>query len=171
MTTIIAITAEEIGTIDNNFYDYSGEDRILKNIISGDYEVFYSGQNQGILDYKLVDSVNSSSIFRVYYRRKSNSPFMFLGRTNYSSIVKERTIAKGVKSLPNERLQIRLVIPLINISEEVIDTEFEGVGKYKKAILQHSGFDINVNINLGFYKNNSLNSNWFFLNLKNIKLN
>ena len=159
MTTIIAITAEEIGTIDNNFYDYSGEDRILKNIISGDYEVFYSGQNQGILDYKLVDSVNSSSIFRVYYRRKSNSPFMFLGRTNYSSIVKERTIAKGVKSLPNERLQIRLVIPLINISEEVIDTEFEGVGKYKKAILQHSGFDINVNINLGFYKNNSLNSN------------
>ena len=151
MTTIIAITTE-IGTIDNNFYDYSGEDRILKNIISGDYEVFYSGQNQGILDYKLVDSVNSSSTFRVYYRRKSNSPFMFLGRTNYSSIVKERTIAKGVNSLPNERLQIRLVIPLINISEEVIDTEFEGVGKYKKAILQHSGFNIHDNINLGFYK-------------------
>ena len=151
MTTIIAITAE-IGTIDNNFYDYSGEDRILKNIISGDYEVFYSGQNQGILDYKLVDSVNSSSTFRVYYRRKSNSPFMFLGRTNYSSIMKERTIATGVKSLPNERLQIRLVIPLVNISEEVIDTEFEGVGKYKKAILQHSGFNIHDNINLGFYK-------------------
>ena len=33
MTTIITITAEEIGTIDNNFYDYSGEDRILKNIL------------------------------------------------------------------------------------------------------------------------------------------
>lgn len=45
MTTIITITVEEIGTIDNNFYDYSSEDRILKNIISGDYEVFYSGQN------------------------------------------------------------------------------------------------------------------------------
>ena len=151
MTTIITITAEEIGTIDNNFYDYSGEDRILKNIISGDYEVFYSGQNQGRLDYQLEDNVNASSMFRVYYRKKSNSPFIFLGSTNYSSIVKERTIAKGINSLPNERLQIRLVIPLANISETKIDTEFEGVGKYKKAILQHSGFDIDVNINLGFY--------------------
>ena len=153
MTTVITITAEEIGTISNNFYDYSGEDRILKNIISGDYEVFYSGQNQGRLDYQLEDTVNTSSTFRVYYRRKSNSPFIFLGRTNYSSIVKERTIAKAINSLPNERLQIRLVIPLANISETQIDTEFEGVGKYKKAILQHSGFDIDVNINLGFYRN------------------
>ena len=151
MTTIITITAEEIGTIDNNFYDYSGEDRILKNIISGDYEVFYSGQNQGRLDYQLEDNVNASSMFRVYYRRKSNSPFIFLGSTHYSSIVNERTIAKGINSLPNERLQIRLVIPLANISEIKIDTEFEGIGKYKKAILQHSGFDIDVNINLGFY--------------------
>jgi hypothetical protein len=151
MTTIITITAEEIGTIDNNFYDYSGEDRILKNIISGDYEVFYSGQNQGRLDYQLEDAVKSSSTFRVYYRRKSNSSFMFLGSTNYSSIVKERTIVKGINSLPNERLQIRLVIPLANVRETKIDTEFEGVGKFKKAILQHSGFDIDVNINLGFY--------------------
>ena len=151
MTTIITITAEEIGTLDNNFYDYSGEDRILKNIISGDYEVFYSGQNQGRLDYQLVNAVNSSSTFRVYYRRKCNSSFMFLGSTNYSSIVKERTIVKGINSLPNERLQIRLVIPLANVREIKIDTEFEGVGKFKKAILQHSGFDIDVNINLGFY--------------------
>ena len=51
MTTIITITSEEILTIYNNFYDYSGEDRILKNIINGDCEVFYSGQNQGRLDY------------------------------------------------------------------------------------------------------------------------
>jgi len=151
MTTIITITAEEIGIIDNNFYDYSGEDRILKNIISGGYEVLYSGQNQGNLDHQLIDAVNSSSIFRIYYRRKSNSSFIFLGSTNYSSIVKERTIEKGINSLPNERLQIRLVIPLANVSETQIDTEFEGIGKYKKAILQHSDFDINVNINLGFY--------------------
>ena len=151
MTTIITITAEEIGIIDNNFYDYSGEDRILKNIISGGYEVLYSGQNQGNLDHQLIYAVNSSSIFRIYYRRKSNSSFIFLGSTNYSSIVKERTIEKGINSLPNERLQIRLVIPLANVSETQIDTEFEGIGKYKKAILQHSDFDINVNINLGFY--------------------
>ena len=151
MITIITITAEEILTIDNNFYDYSDGDRILKNIISGDYEVLYSGQNQGRLDYQLVDAVNSSSTFRVYYRRKSNSSFIFLGSTNNSSIVKERTIVKGINSLPNERLQIRLVIPLANIIKTKIDTEFEGTGKYKKAILQHSGFDVDVNINLGFY--------------------
>jgi hypothetical protein len=151
MTTIITITIAEIGIIDNNFYDYSGEDKILKNIISGDYEVFYSGQNQGRLDYQLIDAVNSSSTFRVYYRRKSNSSFMFLGSTNCSSIVKERTIVTGINSLPNERLQIRLVIPFSNITETQINSEFEGVGKYKKAILRHSGFDIDVNINLGFY--------------------
>jgi len=65
--------------------------------------------------------------------------------------VKERTIDTEINSLPTERLQIRLVIPLANVTETQIDTEFEGVGKYKKAILQHSGFDIDVNINLGFY--------------------
>ena len=77
MTTIIAITAEEIGIIDNNFYDYSGGDRIVQNIISGDDEVLYSGQNQGRLDYQLEDSVNALSMFRVYYRRKRNSPLYF----------------------------------------------------------------------------------------------
>ena len=151
MTTVITITAEEIGTISNNFYDYSGEDRILKNIISGDYEVLYSGQNKWLLDYQLMDSVNSSSTFRVYYRRKSNSPFIFLGSTNYSSTIKERTIAKGINSQPDERLQIRLVIPLANVSETKIDTMYEGIGKYKKAVLNHSDFNLDVNINLGFY--------------------
>jgi hypothetical protein len=151
MTTIITITAEEIGTIDSNFYDYSGEDRILKNIISGDYEVLYSGQNQGKMDYQLVDSVNSSSIFRVYYRKKSNSEFMFLGSTNYSSVVKERIVGKGINALPNERLQIRLVIPAINIEDTQIHNTFEGVGCYKKSVLQHSNFPTNLNVNLGFY--------------------
>ena len=151
MTTVITITAEEIGTISNNFYDYSGEDRILKNIISGDYEVLYSGQNQGRLDYQLMDSVKSSSTFRVYYRKKSNSPFIFLGSTNYSSTIKERTIAKGINSQPDERLQIRLVIPVANVSETKIDTMYEGIGKYKKAVLNHSDFNVDVNINLGFY--------------------
>jgi len=62
--------------------------------------------------------------------------------------VKERTIDKEIDSLPTERLQIRLVIPLANVEETQIDTEFEGAGKYKKAILQHSGFDINMLISI-----------------------
>jgi hypothetical protein len=151
MTTIITITADEIGAMDGNFYDYSGEDRILKNIISGGYEVFYSGQNQGRLDYQLVNAVNISSNFRVYYRRKSNEPFIFLGNTNYSSIVKERTIAKGIDAPPNQRLQIRLVIPDANIIHTQVATSFVGSGCYKRAVLEHSGFDFKVNTNLGFY--------------------
>ena len=153
MTTIITITAEEIGTIDSNFYDYSGEDRILKNILSGEYEVFYSGQNQGRMDYQLVDAVNSSSTFRVYYRKKSNTQFMFLGSTNYSSIVKERVVDKGINALPNERLQIRLVIPVINIEDIPVHNQIEGIWCYKKSVLQHSNFPTDLNINLGFYKN------------------
>jgi len=151
MTAIITITAEEIGTIDSNFYDYSGEDRILKNIFSGDFEIFYSGQNQGRMDYKLIDAVNSLSTFRIYYRRKSNSPFMFLGSTNSSSIVKERIGGKGINALPNERLQIRLVIPRVDIEDIQIHAQFEGVGCYKKSVLQHSDFPTNLNVNLGFY--------------------
>jgi len=151
MAALITITAEEIGTIDGNLYDYSGEDRILTNIFSGDYEVFYSGQNQGKMDYKLVDAVNSSSIFRVYYRRKNNSPFKFLGSTNLSSIVKERIVGNGVNASPSERLQIRLVIPLVNIENTQIHNQFEGVGCYKKSVLQHSNFPTNLNVNLGFY--------------------
>lgn len=148
MTVIITITGD-IQQVYGNLYDYG--DRILENIESHDYEVFYSGQNQGRLDSQLVNAVDSSSTFRVYFRSKKTSPFIFLGITNYSSIVRERSIANGVDSLPNERLQIRLVIPCDNVIKRQINTEFEGIGKYKKAILQHSGFDIDVNINLGFY--------------------
>lgn len=150
MLTVIAITATS-GTINNNFHDYSGEDRILKNIINGDYEVLYSGQNQGVLDHQLIRSVNDISKFEVYYRKDNKSPFIYLGWTFSSSIVKERSVVKGINSLPNERLQIRLVIPFSNINLTKINTEFKGSGKYKKAILQHSGFDVNVNTNLGFY--------------------
>ena len=153
MTIIITITAKEIGILNNNFYDYSGEDRILRNVLNDDYEVFYSGQNQGRLDYQIIDAVNNSVIFRVYYRKKSNSPFIFLGSTNHSSIIKERTIANGINSQPNERLQIRLVIPKSNISNIKINTEFKGIGKYKKSILKHSEFDIIGNLLIGFYKN------------------
>ena len=152
MIVVITITAETIGIIDGNFYDYSGEDRILKNIYTNDYEVFYSGQNQGKLDYQLIECVNSSSTFRVYYRQKKNSEFVFLGSTDYSSIIKERVVPKGINAILNERLQIRLVIPSSNIQNIKIPNVFEGVGCYKKSVLQHSNFSTNINPNLGFYR-------------------
>ena len=150
-TTLILITAEEIGTIDGNLYDYSGQDRILKNIFSGEHEVFYSGQNQGKKDSELIDAVNSLSNFKIFYRRKKNMPFIFLANTNYSSIVKERIVGKGVNALPTERLQIRLVIPFINVENTQIPTQFEGSGCYKKSVLQYCNFPIDRCIYDGFY--------------------
>jgi hypothetical protein len=113
--------------------------------------VLYSGQNQGKMDYHLVDAVNSSSTFRVYYRKKNKSEFIFLGSTSYSSIIKERTVGKGINALPNERLQIRLVIHALNVENIQIHNEFEGVGCYKKSVLLHSDFPTNLNVILGFY--------------------
>jgi hypothetical protein len=78
-------------------------------------------------------------------------PFTFLGSTIYSSIVKERIVGKGVNALPTERLQIRLVIPFVNIEDIQIHAHFEGVGRYKKSVLQHSNFPTNKNVNDGFY--------------------
>lgn len=153
MTVIITITADEIIPINNNFYNYCGEDRILKNIITNDYEVFYSGQNQGRMDYQLINNVNSLSTFRIYYRKKKNTEFIFLGSTSKSSIIKERIIDKGKNTLPNERLQIRLVISKDNVRNIKIYNEFEGIGCYKKSVLNHSNFPTNLNTNLGFYTN------------------
>ena len=79
-------------------------------------------------------------------------PFTFLANTNYSSIVKERIVGTRVNALPTERLQIRLVIPFVNVENTQIPTQFEGVGCYKKSVLQYCNFPTNVNINLGFYK-------------------
>lgn len=153
MTTIITITADEIRSIGAITYDYSGNDRILKNILTGEYEVFYSGQNQGRMDYQLTDAVNTFSTFRIYYRRKSSAPFTFLGTTTRSSIVKERITPTGTNSNPDERLQIRLVVPPDNIYGIEIASPFEGAGKYKKAILHHSDFPVEGKINfvIGFY--------------------
>ena len=147
MTTIITITAEQTGINDNNFY----EDRILKNILSDEYEVFYSGQNQGRQDYQLINAVNVSSIFRVYYRKKRNSEFMFLGSTTNSEILNERSVGTGINSSPNERLQLRLVVPSMNVENVQIDTKFEGRGCYKKSVLEHSNFPNDLNTQIGFY--------------------
>ena len=149
MTVIITITADPD---ENPFNTYTGEDRILKNIFNGDYEVFYSGQNQGRLDDLLTDSVNTVETFRIYYRKKINTPFTFLAATNVSSIIQERTVPKGNNSLPEQRLQIRLVISVSSVMNTLINSDFTGSGKYKKAILQHSNFNMSANTNLGFYR-------------------
>jgi hypothetical protein len=151
MTTIITITAARVTFSGENYHDYT--DRILFNIMTDNYEVLYSGQNQGKYDIKLIDSVEQQSEFRIYYRKKVNTPFTYLGSTNISCIIQERIVPNGTNSIFNERLQIRLIILAENVINRQINTEFEGMGKYKKSVLQHNNFNINgKNLCLGFYK-------------------
>ena len=52
MTTIITITANPVDIVGTHSYDYSNEDRILRNIMNDDHEIYYAGQNQGIHDFQ-----------------------------------------------------------------------------------------------------------------------
>jgi len=153
MTSIIFITSAPGARAE--------KDTIYKNIITGDHEVLYSGQPCGLMDHKLITAVNESYIFRVYYRIKINAPFIFLGWTNNSSIIKERITEKGTHAEPNERLQIKLVLPCSNIMNTQINSSFEGSGKYKKAVLQHAGFNVDRESSaFGFYTRNLANENY-----------
>jgi hypothetical protein len=149
-SVIITITAK-VDEVNNMPYNYSG-DRILCNIFTGDHEIYYSGQNQGLMDYKLLNAIHDNVLFRVYYRNNTRE-FIFLGFTNNVSVVRERTVQFGINSSPNQRLFIKLIIPHQNIRNERVYTDFVGTGKYKKAVLRHSGFNTNTNVFMGFYSN------------------
>lgn len=151
MPTIVTITNEPTTVIGGLNYDYSGQDRVLKNVHKNEYEVFYCGQNQGGLDHKLLSSVEDHDTFRIYYRNLTNTPYSYLGDTTISSVVQYRTVPLRQNSVPTERLQIHLVVR--NVSNQIVpNTQYIGSGKYKKSVLSHSNFPTNQNTNLGFYK-------------------
>ena len=164
MPSILTITNVPIGSFDNSskVYDYSKNDRILKNIHKNEYEVFYSGQNEGGLDYQLTNAIEKKEIFKVYYRRKKNIPYKYLGETNNVDIIQYRKCPIGVDTNPNERLQIHLIIN--NPTNNLVPTnDFTGSGKFKKDVLVHAGLrntngDIiiphNKNLCIGFYSYN-----------------
>ena len=64
MPVIITITNEPT-TIDSKVYNYSEYDRILKNVCKIEYEVFYSGQNKGRIDYQLINAIQNDELFKV----------------------------------------------------------------------------------------------------------
>tara|TARA_Y100000389_G_C17071662_1_gene322276 strand:- start:40 stop:531 length:492 start_codon:yes stop_codon:yes gene_type:complete len=158
MPIILTITNENF-ILDGTYYDYSKTDRLLKNICKDDeYEIFYSGQNQGKLDKDLIKAINNDDLFNIYYRNKQGISFKYLGYTNKVDIIQYRTARIGYNSNIEERLQIHLIVNDVFNSE--VPKNFEGTGRYKKDILLHSGLrDINnkiiiphnKNINLGFY--------------------
>ena len=78
MPVIITITNEPT-TIDSKVYNYSEYDRILKNVCKTEYEVFYSGQNKGRIDYQLINAIQNDEFFKVYYRHKKVCHIHILG--------------------------------------------------------------------------------------------
>jgi hypothetical protein len=160
MPIVITITNEPI-TVDGsgNIYDYSGYDRILRNILKNEYETFYSGQNQGKLDQQLIDSINNQETFKIYYRPKTSISYTYLGETNIVDIIQYRQVPIGIDASQDEKLQLHMVVR--NIYNTIVPTNnFEGSGKFKKDVLVHSGLrntngDIiiqhNKNTNIGFY--------------------
>jgi len=161
MPVIITITNEPT-TVDNSdrVYNYSEYDRILKNVCNTtEYEVFYSGQNKGTIDYQLIKAIEDIDLFKVYYRSKKNMSYKYLGLTHKSDIIKYREIPVNIDTNIEQRLQIHLIIN--NIEDISVPTHnFTGSGKYKKDVLIHAGLrdannisiiEHNRNTNIGFY--------------------
>ena len=152
MPVIITITNEP--TTDGDIYD-----KILHNIFNNEYEIFYSGQKQGKLDQQLIDCINNNETFKIYYRKKTNTPFIFLGTTNIVNVVQYRQVPIGINASENEKLQLHMLVK--NIHNTIVPiNNFNGSGKFKKDILVYSGLrntdggiiiQHNKNTNIGFY--------------------
>lgn len=125
------------------------EDRVLKNIYTGDYEVYYSGQNFGMLDHQLIHGIQQQYVFRVYHRVKTGS-FIFLGESSEVSIVQERQVPMGMSSYRNERLQLKIVVRNAK-NEHVPLLHSSGHYKYKQSVFIHNGMEMTGNPALGFF--------------------
>jgi hypothetical protein len=166
MPVIITITNNiiSLNTQAGQLYDYTNSDKIVKNILSNKYEVYYSGQNKGFLDYQLLLAITNNDEFKIYYRNKSCISYTYLGNTKTVNVKNNRTKSIGISANFNERLKIKLVVDnnITNqhINNTVPTNNFRGSGKYKKDVLVHCGLiDINnnsiiehnKNTNIGFY--------------------
>jgi hypothetical protein len=162
MPVIITMTSEPITVAAGGIiYNYTENDRILKNISKNEYEVFYSGQNYGRLDDQLVTAVENQELFQVFYRGKKNTPYTYLGYTYNSNIIQYRTLPLNVHTNAEQRLQIHLIINDNDIENITVPIHtISGSGKYKKDILIHTGLrdannnsiiEHNKNTSIGFY--------------------
>ena len=110
MPVIITITNEPT-TIDSSdkVYNYSEYDRILKNVCKTEYEVFYSGQNKGRIDYQLIDAIqNKTDNFDKQYMDK----YVHDMTDYYDSLIKE--INKSEHSDKIKKVQSRNIEKELN---------------------------------------------------------
>lgn len=79
MSSPIAIFITKCAT---HNYDYS-----MSDLVFGDGSGFtYSGQKEGIEDFKLVEAVENGQTFFVYFRHKKTVPFLYMGNTKCAAI-------------------------------------------------------------------------------------
>jgi hypothetical protein len=159
MPCIITITLTPTTVADaGQIYDYTATDRILKNIYSNKYEVFYSGQNQGKHDKELLDTIENNETIHVYYRKKPSTPFTYLGETKNYTIIQHRKTRLGCDTINENRLQIHLILKnIVNENVPVVNPKGSN-GRYKKDIFVHAKI---MNINGEYLKKN-------FKNMKNM---
>ena len=132
---LIYITSEVIKG-DGYIYDYN--DRILQNIVNTNiYEIFFSGQDTGRSDYRLLDTIHNNQNVLIFYREKNNSPFTFLGETVNYNVVQYRNLPIGETSAQTERLQLHFVID--NPMNTIIPQIFTGTCRYKYDVQYHLG--------------------------------
>lgn len=144
---IICCTLDQL-SFDANTYSYG--DRILKNIQDNVHEVFYSGQNKGRKDDKLLQALKNNSIVKIFYRFKKSSCFTFLGETNNYDIIQYRKVNIGEKSEFDDRLQLHFILEHIYDTDVPITIE-GGLYRYKKDVLHYLGYNGTVNYGEGFY--------------------
>ncbi len=154
---IITITAEPM-TFDGT-YTYHYQDRILKNVFTGDYEIIYSGQNQGRRDAVLLNGVATGALFKIYYRKTSIMPFTYLGSTTRVTVLQARRVDLNTDASYEDRLLLHCFLPADQVcnapieSDPVRETSF----RHKKAILAHNEIDWTTNPSatqfflMGFY--------------------
>lgn len=151
MTTIITITGEVYENT-HTIPDYTNTDRILKNIMTDDYEIMYSGQNKGLKDHVLIRSVRENTVFKIYYRKKKNIPFTYLGETIRAEIIQERKVPVKQQTEQEERLLLRLIVPQDNVKNTTVSQIHEGLYRYKKDLLADADFELeHYNGMDGFY--------------------
>jgi len=139
MVIIVTITHR----YDLDFYKYN--DTICEDIFTGDYIINYSGQNQGRMDKYLIDNIKNKKFFEIYYRKNFKSNFIYLGKTNLSSIIQVRQKPLNETTESNERLLIKLNVK----KSDIVNRD---IGKNKDSVIKHAKLPDNSNRNLGFYK-------------------
>ena len=133
---VLFITSEVKVVGGEHVYDYN--DRILQNIVNTNiYEIFYSGQDKGRSDQRLLDTIDNNQNVLIFYRRDNNSSFTFLGETTNYKVVQYRTLPIGESTEQNERLQLHFVID--NPMNTNIPQIFTGTCRYKYDVQYYLG--------------------------------